>query len=141
MSKHKSNVNPDHYKTAGREPIGRAVNQGIERQVFAQSLVREKKIDPWGFQPPKPEIERTTKREMNGPSKQADGRRAKAITADAGQGSAKSGTRSTGQKISAARHKNRPVPAAKKVAGAFGREGGRRHSRKSTNARTRKTVA
>lgn len=28
----KSNVNPDHYKTAGRDPQGQAVLQEVERQ-------------------------------------------------------------------------------------------------------------
>jgi hypothetical protein len=28
----KSNVNPDHYKTAGRDPQGQAVVQEVERQ-------------------------------------------------------------------------------------------------------------
>ncbi|MEO7653617.1 MAG: hypothetical protein ABIZ80_24425 [Bryobacteraceae bacterium] len=42
MSKHKSNVNPDHYKTAGREPIGRDVIQEVQRQDFAESKAREK---------------------------------------------------------------------------------------------------
>ena len=43
MSKHKSNVNPDHYKTAGREPIGRDVNQEVQRQEFAESKAAEKR--------------------------------------------------------------------------------------------------
>jgi len=35
MSK-KSNVNPDYYKTAGREPQGQAVVQEVERQKFRE---------------------------------------------------------------------------------------------------------
>lgn len=32
----KSNVNPDHYKTAGRDPQGQAVLQEVERQKLKQ---------------------------------------------------------------------------------------------------------
>ncbi len=35
MSK-KSNVNPDHYKTRGREPIGQDVVHELERQKLTQ---------------------------------------------------------------------------------------------------------
>ncbi len=45
MSKHKSNVNPDHYKTAGREPIGRDVVQEVYRQELAESKAMEKRSE------------------------------------------------------------------------------------------------
>jgi hypothetical protein len=32
----KSNVNPDHYKTAGRDPQGQSVLQEVERQKFKE---------------------------------------------------------------------------------------------------------
>ncbi len=35
MSK-KSNVNPNHYKTAGRDPQGQAILQEVERQKFKE---------------------------------------------------------------------------------------------------------
>jgi hypothetical protein len=43
MSKHKSNVNPDYYKTAGREPMGRDVVQEVHRQEYAQAKALEKR--------------------------------------------------------------------------------------------------
>ena len=43
MSKHKSNVNPDYYKTAGREPMGRDVVQEVHRQEYAQAKAQEKR--------------------------------------------------------------------------------------------------
>ena len=41
MSKN-NNVNPDHYKTAGREPQGQAVAHEVERQSFAKEKAHEK---------------------------------------------------------------------------------------------------
>ena len=40
MSKH--NVNPDHYKVAGRERQGKDVLQARNKQNLAQSVVRER---------------------------------------------------------------------------------------------------
>jgi hypothetical protein len=45
MSKHKSNVHPDHYKTAGREAQGRDILHELNRQAFAESSATER-IDP-----------------------------------------------------------------------------------------------
>jgi len=39
MSK-KSNVNPDHYKTAGRDPIGQAVVQERQKQKLKKTQVQ-----------------------------------------------------------------------------------------------------
>jgi hypothetical protein len=36
----KSNVNPDHYKTAGRDPQGQAVLQEVERQKFKEAAAK-----------------------------------------------------------------------------------------------------
>jgi hypothetical protein len=36
----KSNVNPDHYKTAGRDPQGQAVLQEVERQKLKEGQSR-----------------------------------------------------------------------------------------------------
>jgi hypothetical protein len=36
----KSNVNPDHYKTAGRDPQGQAVLQEVERQKLKEEQAR-----------------------------------------------------------------------------------------------------
>lgn len=46
MSKHKNNVNPDHYKTRGREPQGRDVVHEVERAQYAEATAREKWNDP-----------------------------------------------------------------------------------------------
>jgi len=43
MSKNHNNVNPDHYKTEGREPQGQAVAHEVERQQYAETLAREKR--------------------------------------------------------------------------------------------------
>jgi hypothetical protein len=42
MSK-RINVNPDHYKTAGREPPGKGITQEVFKQQFATALKEEKK--------------------------------------------------------------------------------------------------
>jgi hypothetical protein len=36
----KSNVNPDHYKTAGRDPQGQAVLQEMERRKFKEGQAK-----------------------------------------------------------------------------------------------------
>jgi hypothetical protein len=36
----KSNVNPDHYKTAGRDPQGQAVLQEVERRKFKEGQAK-----------------------------------------------------------------------------------------------------
>jgi len=41
VSKHKSNVHPDYYKTAGREPQGRDVVQSVNRQAYANAKSKE----------------------------------------------------------------------------------------------------
>ena len=46
MSKHKNNVNPDHYKTRGSEPQGRDVVHEVERAQYAEAAAREKRKDP-----------------------------------------------------------------------------------------------
>jgi hypothetical protein len=38
----KSNVHPDHYKTAGREPLGQGLVQELEKQVLTQGQSKEK---------------------------------------------------------------------------------------------------
>ena len=38
----KSNVHPDHYKTAGREPVGQGLVQELEKQVLTQGQSKEK---------------------------------------------------------------------------------------------------
>ena len=38
----KSNVHPDHYKTAGREPVGQGLVQELEKQALTQGQSKEK---------------------------------------------------------------------------------------------------
>jgi hypothetical protein len=38
----KSNVHPDHYKTAGREPVGQGLVQQLEKQALTQGQSKEK---------------------------------------------------------------------------------------------------
>lgn len=42
MSKKNNNVNPDHFKTAGREPQGRGVAHDIKHQEYEEIKVKEK---------------------------------------------------------------------------------------------------
>jgi hypothetical protein len=42
MSK-RNNVNPDHYKTAGREPPGKGITQEAYKHQFAQTQRQEQK--------------------------------------------------------------------------------------------------
>src|SRR5688572_10424946 len=102
MSKHKSNVNPDHYKTAGREAQGRDLDHDAERQAYAQSVVKEKRQDP-----------RDAVEDLERPPRQTQKI----------QTSGKVGKRSSSQKMAAARHNAGPIPAARPAPGAFGRSG------------------
>ena len=51
MSKH-INVNPDHYKVAGRERQGEAVNQTLQRQQFAQQQAQTERWRAKQDEPP-----------------------------------------------------------------------------------------
>jgi hypothetical protein len=90
----KNNVNPDHYKTRGRERQGEDVIQEVNRQTFAEERAGHHRApterDDTGAMPP--------------------------------QTSRKSGVASTSQKEAGARHGAEPEPASNKVPGAFGRE-------------------
>ncbi len=98
----KSNVNPDHFKTAGREPQGQDVVHEVQRQQYAEAKIREKRTDPG-----------TAANDVSAqPSDDAGGR----------QGvSSKKGKQSSAQKMDSTRHNFDTVPAAQPVAGAFGK--------------------
>jgi len=49
----KVNVNPDHYKTAGRERQGDDIVQEIHRQKFAQAKAADKHTSKKGARKPK----------------------------------------------------------------------------------------
>ncbi len=98
----KSNVNPDHFKTAGREPQGQDVVHEVQRQQYAEAKVREKRRDPL-----------TAEQDLVAPPSPDTGGR---------QGvSSKKGKRSTAQKMDSARNNFDTAPAASPVAGAFGK--------------------
>ncbi|MDQ6785858.1 MAG: hypothetical protein M3033_03445 [Acidobacteriota bacterium] len=40
MSSSKNNVNPDFYKTAGREPPGQDVNQEVQKQKYTEAQAK-----------------------------------------------------------------------------------------------------
>ncbi len=52
MSKHKSLVNPDHYKLRGRDPQAGNVLQDLNRQRYAEARAREKRETRPAPQPP-----------------------------------------------------------------------------------------
>jgi hypothetical protein len=90
----KINVNPDHYKTRGRERQGEDIVQEVHRQNFAEQR-------------------REARRQSRAQQQPGD---------VPTQTSRKSGVASTSQKRDNTRHGESPEPAANKVPGAFGRE-------------------
>lgn len=48
MSKVKNIVNPDHFKTEGREPQGQGVAHEVQRQQFKEVKAREKREESRG---------------------------------------------------------------------------------------------
>lgn len=145
MSK-KSNVNPDHYKTAGRNPQGHDVVQSVERQKMRQEKAWLDK-EAAGHEPAPSKPEKHTPESKAG-SEDSSPQRREASTARARepkrsssrekdsagdvvenrerQASSKSGKRASAQKAAGRRHEWRhesePAPASKKVAGADGKE-------------------
>jgi hypothetical protein len=48
MSKKNNNVNPDHFKTAGREPPGRGLAHDLKHQEYEEIKANEKRNGPTG---------------------------------------------------------------------------------------------
>jgi hypothetical protein len=115
MSRQKSNVNLN--KTAGHEAQGRDVIHSDREEAYSQSIVAETEEGQ--------EASSGDARAFNTPPNPAEE-----------QTSTKSGKRSSSQKLASVRHANTPTPAAKSVAGAFGRED--RHGQRK--AAPRKTL-
>lgn len=86
-----------------RQPEGQNMAKEVERQPYAEAEIREKRRDPL-----------TAERDLaSPPSEDTEGR----------QGvSSKKGKSSTGQKMESTRHNFDTTPAARPVAGAFGKE-------------------
>ena len=132
MSKH-SNVNPDHYKGAGRERQGENVDHSTERRTLARLRRQERLIHPFAAgisNRESPDAEARERQEnppvetSSPPPEDAAGRVGEEPLGDRRDRhtSHKAGSRSIAQKESGARYPDRSMPAARKVAGAFGRE-------------------
>ncbi|MCC6589341.1 MAG: hypothetical protein IT168_21765 [Bryobacterales bacterium] len=102
MSKYKNNINPDYYKTRGREPQGRDVVHQVERAQYAEAAVREKRNDP-----------KDGKEDALPPEDISD-------KLEGGQGSNKMGLRSSSQKAEEVSHKFASAPHTHPTPGAFG---------------------
>jgi hypothetical protein len=148
------NVNPDHYKVAGRERQGEDVVHELEKRQVKRLRRDEKRVSgpqPSNMPPqqareaaPEPrqpesagisnrlsaeaearELERHPPVDTSSPPPEdAAGRVGEEPLADRRDRhtSHKSGSRSIAQKEAGARYPDRPTPASRKVAGAFGRE-------------------
>ncbi len=134
----KNNVNPDHYKVAGRARQGEDIAQTRNRQKYAEAMVRErtekrararKAVTKTGaalkgVAPAR--AAKTTARKSRAksskPAPQLNARQASKRASVNLQGADKRGKRSTAQKRASARHEFEPMPATKAVAGAFGKE-------------------
>ena len=128
----KSNVNPNHYKVAGRERQGEDILQTRHKRRHALSLVRGRSTPhtrterpalvpgppPRGAAPVRPAV-RAAKKAANAAARK---RNAAKKTSTSKQGSDKRGKRSTAQKRASSRHDFGPIPATSPVAGAFGKE-------------------
>jgi hypothetical protein len=128
----KSNVNPNHYKVAGRERQGEDIVQTRHKRKHALSLVRDRSTPhtrterpalipgppPRGAAPVRAAV-RTAKKGANTAARK---RNVAKKTSTNKQGSDKRGKRSTAQKRASSRHDFGPIPATSPVAGAFGKE-------------------
>jgi hypothetical protein len=120
----KSNVNPDHYKTAGRDPQGRSVLQEVERQKFkegqAQLSRSSKSAVPSPGRKNNP-ADPTVPKQLTKPAKD---RAIKPVAKNIGenlQASDKTGKASMAQKKAGSRHGLNSTPATRPVAGAYGK--------------------
>jgi hypothetical protein len=136
----KSNVNPNHYKVAGRERQGEDIAQIRHKQKLAENLARRRAEPGVGFRKPatvqepaltgavkKPPAQKTAEAGPKLTSQQA----AKRASVDL-QGADKRVKRSTAQKRASSRPVFDPIPATSRVSGAVGKEPspGRRRPRK-----------
>ena len=130
----KNNVNPAHYKVAGRLRQGEDILHEQNKREFSQARAsKEQKLPEW-----RPGNKKSNKSEAPAPVAKSSGRaksrqtrpspaaakdRAKRSDRDSDQVSGKTGSRSSARKQAASRHGTRPMPATSPVAGAFGRTG------------------
>jgi hypothetical protein len=134
MSKH-TNVNPDHYKVAGRERQGEDVIHEIERREakrLRQEARRSRTTRAAGISnrmSPEEEARDAAQHppvDTGGPPPQDAAGRVGEQPLEAAndrQTSHKAGSRSMGQKEAETRYPDRSAPPSRKVSGAFGRVG------------------
>jgi hypothetical protein len=135
----KSNVHPDHYKTAGREPVGQGLVQELEKQALktaqSEEQLRSERMRKRKFRTPKTSNETS---EVGIPGAKAKRKKTMVRTSPEPakqtnrQMSQKTGKRSGAQKSQNARYGTEAMPAAQPVEGAFGREPTQRNRRKAT---------
>lgn len=105
----KNNVNPDRYKTAGREPQGQSVFQDVERQKLGEEKAR---------------LSRSATSPVPAPQRKENSAVSKApedLGADL-QATGPRGKVSTAQKMAGSRHGLNSTPATRPVAGAHGKQ-------------------
>jgi hypothetical protein len=123
------NVNPDHYKVAGRERQGQDVVHEVEKREKRESDRRQPERAGISNRL-SPEAEARTLEEhppvdtSSPPPEDAAGRVGEQPMEDRRDRhtSRKAGSRSIAQKEAGARYPDRSMPASRKAAGAFGRE-------------------
>jgi hypothetical protein len=132
MSK-RNNVNPDHYKAAGRERQGENVIHEVERREAkrvrqGQSVPHQHHVGISNRMSPDEEgrdaAEHPPLDTDAPPPRDAAGRVGEEpVEGEADrQTSLKAGSRSMAQKQAGTRHPDEPAPPSRKVSGAFGRE-------------------
>jgi hypothetical protein len=120
----KSNVNPDHSKTAGREPQGQAVPHEVERQKFKEAQARLSRATARTVAPPRRKKALATPAAPKRLAESAKARVAEPVAKNMDQnlqGSDKRGKRSMAQKREGSRHGVNSTPATRPVAGAYGK--------------------
>ncbi len=120
----KSNVNPDHYKTAGRDPQGQAVLQEVERKKFKEKQARLShatasvvEASPRTGKPATPAGPKT-------PAKPRTARATKAVAKNMDenlQASDKRGKVAMAQKRGSSRYGLDSTPSTRPIAGAYGK--------------------
>lgn len=125
----KSNVNPNHYKVAGRERQGEDIAQIRYKQQLAENLARRRSEPGVIFRnaapvqnPASPSaVNKQTARKTAGAAPKLTSRQAAKKASVNLQRADKPGKRSTAQKRASSRHDVDPIPATRPVSGAFGK--------------------
>lgn len=129
----KNNVNPNHYKVAGRGRQGEDIVQSLHTQKHAQNLADQRTGGGAKIGPPGPQDDQDSQHAApTRPAKASAGKTdaTPQLTATQAskrarvnlQGADKRGKQSTARKRASSRHEFEPMPATKAVAGASGKE-------------------